>query len=230
MSVKLVLVIQLYQGANRYNIKNFFLQQHKLEVKNDNFFVRGYFNEDNAGDSYDMVFTGININRAWKSDSEWFGDYIQNYASTILSGNPQGLTEDQIHAASRQGADTGRFLPGTTEFQNAFNKSINDPDLSTGSKFQDNSRFYHADANYNFGHMWDFAEVQVGGSFRTYSLRSDGTIYTDIDGPINYSEFGIYTQIQKSVEVSENVDAKLTGSLRYDKSELFDGFFLRDCQ
>lgn len=215
----------LYQGANRYNIKNFFLQQHKLEVKNDNFFVRGYFNEDNAGDSYDMVFTGININRAWKSDAEWFGDYIQNYAGVVLSGNPQGLTEDQIHAASRQVADTGRFMPGTPEFQNAFEKSINDPDLSTGSKFQDNSRFYHADANYNFGHLWDFAEVQVGSSFRSYSLRSDGTIYTDNDGPINYSEFGIYTQIQKSVEVSENVEAKLTGSLRYDKSELFDGFF-----
>jgi iron complex outermembrane receptor protein len=28
----------IYQGANRYNIKNFFLQQHKVEVRNNNFF------------------------------------------------------------------------------------------------------------------------------------------------------------------------------------------------
>lgn len=215
----------IYQGANRYNIKNFILQQHKIEVKNNNFFVRAYVNEDDAGDSYDMVFTGININRKWKSDSDWFGDYIQTFAGIELSGNPQGLTDDQKHAAARAAADTGRLIPGTPEFQNAFNQVTQNPDLSEGSRFQDNSKFYHSDANYNFGHLWDFAEVQVGGSLRVYDLNSGGTIYTDNDGSINYSEFGLYTQIQKDVEISETVEMKLTGSLRYDKSELFDGFF-----
>lgn len=215
----------IYQGANRYNIKNFFLQQHKIEVKNDNFFVRAYVNEDDAGDSYDMVFTGININRAWKSDADWFGDYIQTFAGIELSGNPQGLTDDQKHDAARAVADTGRLIPGTTEFENVFNEVVQDPDLSTGSLFQDNSKFYHSDANYNFGHLWDAAEVQVGGSFRSYNLNSDGTIYTDNDGPITYSEFGVYTQVQKDMELSDQVKMKLTGSLRFDKSELFDGFF-----
>ena len=54
----------IYQGTNRYNIDGFFQQQHKLEIKNDNFFLRGYVVSDKAGDSYDMVFTGVNINRA----------------------------------------------------------------------------------------------------------------------------------------------------------------------
>ncbi len=215
----------IYQGANRYNIANFFLQQHKLEVKHDNFFVRGYVTEDKAGDSYDMVFTGININRAWKSDEDWFGDYIQTYAGIELSGNPQGLTDEQKHASARATADNGRFLPGSDDFIKAFNESINNPDLSTGSKFQDNSKIYHGDANYNFSHMIDFAEIQVGGSYRQYSLNSFGTIYTDSNGPINYSEVGFYSQLQKELELSENVDLKLTGSVRYDKSELFDGFF-----
>ncbi|MBT8244800.1 MAG: TonB-dependent receptor [Winogradskyella sp.] len=211
----------IYQGANRYNIRNFFLQQHKLEIRNDNFFLRGYITEDKAGDSYDMVFTGININRAWKDDQTWFGEYVGAYVQSTLGG----ATDTQAHALARQTADTGRLLPGTPEFQNTFNSIINDPDLTTGSRFQDNSKIYHADANYNFSHLWDVAEVQVGGSFRTYSLNSFGTIYTDIDGPINYSEVGVYTQIQKSLELSDNVEMKLTGSLRYDKSELFDGFF-----
>jgi len=211
----------IYQGANRYNIQNFFLQQHKIEVKNDNFFVRGYITEDKAGDSYDMVFTGININRAWKDDQTWFGEYVGAYVQSTLGG----ATDAQAHVLARQTADTGRFLPGTAEFQNAFNRSVNDPNLSTGSKFQDNSKIYHADANYNFTHLWDAAEVQVGGSYRRYSLNSSGTIYTDSDGPINYSEVGVYTQIQKSLELSDDVELKLTGSLRYDKSELFDGFF-----
>ena len=34
------------------------------------FFVRTYVTEDNAGDSYDMNFTAININRIW-TDSEY---------------------------------------------------------------------------------------------------------------------------------------------------------------
>jgi len=211
----------IYQGANRYNIRNFFLQQHKLEIRNDNFFVRGYVTEDKAGDSYDMVFTGININRAWKDDQTWFGQYVGAYVQGTLGG----LTNTEAHAAARQVADTGRLIPGTQEFQNTFERITSDPDLTTGSRFQDNSKIYHMDANYNLGHLIDWAEIQVGSSFRTYSLNSFGTIYTDDDGPINYSEFGLYTQLQKSLELSDKVDLKLTGSIRYDKSELFDGFF-----
>ncbi|MDG4714996.1 TonB-dependent receptor [Winogradskyella marincola] len=211
----------IYQGANRYNIKNFFLQQHKLEIRNDNFFVRGYITEDKAGDSYDMVFTGININRAWKDDSTWFGEYVGAYIGATLSG----ANDEQAHIAARTQADTGRYLPGTPEFQRTFEQVTSNPDLGSGSKFKDNSKIYHADANYNFGDLVDFAEIQVGGSYRRYRLNSFGTIYTDNDGPINYSEVGIYTQLQRSLELSENVELKLTGSLRYDKSELFDGFF-----
>tara|TARA_B110000046_G_scaffold179472_1_gene208767 strand:+ start:463 stop:3243 length:2781 start_codon:yes stop_codon:yes gene_type:complete len=211
----------IYQGINRYAINNFFQEQHKLEVKNDNFFVRGYVVSDNAGDSYDMVFTGININRAWKDDVTWFGEYAGTYVQSTLGG----ATDAQAHAAARTVADTGRFLPGSDDFQNAFNTSVNDPDLTTGSKFQDASKYYHADANYNFAHLIDAVDIQVGGSFRQYSLNSSGTIYTDYDGAIDYSEFGVYTQLQKEVELSSDSKLKFTGSVRYDKSEFFDGFF-----
>ncbi len=211
----------IYQGANRYNIKDFFLQQHKLEIRNDNFFVRGYVTEDRAGNSYDMVFTGININREWKDDNTWFGDYVGGFLNALQSGS----TVEEAHSTARIVADTGRFDPESSEFQDAFDKVINDPDLSTGSKFQDNSKIYHGDVNYNFGHLWDWAELQIGGSYRQYELNSSGTIYTDIDDPINYEELGIYGQMQKNLQVSENFKIKLTGSVRYDKSELFDGFF-----
>ena len=211
----------IYQGINRYAISNFFQEQHKLEVKNDNFYVRGYVVSDDAGDSYDMVFTGININRAWKDDQTWFGEYAGTYVQSTLGG----ATDAQAHANARAVADTGRFLPGSAGFQNAYNTSINDPDLTTGSKFQDASKYYHADGNYNFAHLTDVVDIQVGGSFRQYSLNSSGTIYTDYDGAINYSEFGAYTQVQKELELSQALKLKLTGSVRYDKSEFFDGFF-----
>ncbi|MDO6515862.1 TonB-dependent receptor [Zobellia uliginosa] len=213
----------IYQGTNRYNIDGFFQEQHKLEVRNDNFFVRGYVVGDKAGDSYDMVFTGININQIWKDNETWFGEYTGAYVQATLAG----ATDEQAHAAGRAQAESGRFLPGTPEFEAAFNKVIKDPDLSKGSQFYDQSKYYHADGNYNFSHLIDWAEIQVGGSFREYSLNSLGTIYTDSeeDGPIDYSEFGIYTQVQKTLPFEGEKSLKLTGSIRYDKSEFFDGFY-----
>jgi len=211
----------IYQGTNRYNIDGFFQEQHKIELKNDNYFVRGYVVADKAGDSYDMVFTGININRAWKSDADWFGDYINTYVAATLGG---GATDEQAHAAARAAAETGRFEPGSAEFKNAFDRIIQDPDLATGSQFQDASKYYHADGNYNFSHLTDIADIQVGGSYRKYKLNSFGSIYTDYDGPIDYSEFGVYTQVQKDLELSEEMKLKITASARYDKSEYFDGF------
>ncbi len=209
----------IYQGANRYSIRNFFLQQHKIEVKNNNFFVRGYITDESAGDSYDTRFTGININRSWKDDQTWFGEYAGAFVQATLAG----VLPEQAHAIGRQTADTGRLIPGTPEFQQAFNRVIGDPDLATGSKFQDATQLKHADVNYNFSHITsDFADIQVGGSFREYKLNSFGTIFTDADGPIRYSEFGVYTQIQKKL-LDDRL--KFTGSVRYDKSELFDGNF-----
>ncbi|WP_224489138.1 TonB-dependent receptor [Robertkochia flava] len=207
----------IYQGSNRYTIKDFFLQQHKLEFKNDNFFVRGYMTDEDAGDSYDMRFAGININRAWKGDNQWFGEYAGAYIQAALSG----ANNEQAHSIARGVADTGRLIPGTPEFQNTFDRITDDPDLTTGAKFQDASQLRHVDFNYNFAHLThDFADIQVGGSFREYKLNSFGTIYTDFDGPIKYNEVGFYTQIQKQL-FDERL--KLTGSVRYDKSELFDG-------
>ncbi len=209
----------IYQGSNRYSINNFFLQQHKLEIKNDNFFVRAYMTADNAGDSYDLVFTGVNLNRQWKADDVWFGEYV----AAFVEGTLGGLNATQAHTTARQVADTGRLVPGTPEFKSAFDQVTNDPDVLTGSKFRDESKIYHSDANYNFSHLTDFAEIQVGGSYRKYALNSFGSIYTDREGKIDYSEVGVYTQLQK--KFLEDDRLKLTASVRYDKSELFDAFF-----
>lgn len=210
----------LYQGANRYHIKDFFLQQHKFEVKNNNFYARYYFTDEDAGNSYDLRFTGININRQWKSDSQWFGEY----AGAFIQGTLAGLNPEQAHALARQTAEQGRFEPGTIEFRNAFNKVTKDPNPLTGSQFKDASQIRHADGNYNFTHLMPhIAEIQVGGSYRQYRLNSFGTIFTDGISPINYSEYGGYIQIQKKLLEDERL--RLMASLRYDDSELFDGSF-----
>ena len=206
----------VYQGANRYYLNNFFMQQHKLEFKGKNFFVRGYTTTEDGGNSYDMLFTGINVNRQWKADSQWFGEYAGAYISSTLGG----MTPENAHKVARSVADTGRLLPGSAGFKSAFDKVTNEASVLSGSKLVDNSRIYHSDANYNFKDMIKFAEIQVGGSYRAYQLNSSGRIYTDADGPINYNEYGAYTQLTKKLMDDR---LKFTGSIRYDKSKNFEG-------
>jgi len=165
------------------------------------------------------LFAAININRAWKGDSTWFGQYTGAY----LGGTLAGLTSDQAHAVARQTAESGRFEPGSPEYIAAFDRITSDPDLLTGAKFRDETKLYHGDANYNFQDVIDFAEIQVGASYRRYSLNSFGNIFTDTDGPINYDEYGIYTQAQKSFLDEDRL--KLTASIRYDKAQNFEGNF-----
>ncbi|MBX9806202.1 MAG: TonB-dependent receptor [Flavobacteriaceae bacterium] len=211
----------VYQGANRYYLNNFYMSQHKLEVKGKNFFVRGYVTSEDGGKSYDMNFTGTHINEMWKPDATWYGQYAANYAAAInnpaspLFGNVAGS-----NGFARGKADVGRLLPGTAAFQSAFNTVIADPSSLTGSKLVDNSKIYHSDANYNFKDIIKFGEIQVGGSYRDYQLDSHGRIYTDANSLIKYSEYGAYVQLQKKFMEDR---FKFTGSIRYDKATNFDG-------
>ena len=58
-------------------------------------------------------FTGININRAWKDDNTWFGEYVGNYVAATLGG----ATNEAAHAAGRAAAESGRFEPGSAGFK-----------------------------------------------------------------------------------------------------------------
>lgn len=223
----------IYQGASRYMLKNFIMQQTRAEFKGKNFFLRGYMTTENAGDSYDMQFAAINMNRLAKSDTGWFTDYASMYLQSQIF---LGVTATQADALARNWADNNvnptplplvangqpQFQPGTPAYQAAFNQVTNDPDLKTGSKFLDQSKLYHAEGNYNFKDIFKPVEIQVGGSWREYVMDSQGTIFTDFDGPLKYSEYGAYTQLQKKFMDDR---LKFTGSVRYDKSKNFEGQF-----
>jgi len=216
----------IYQGANRYAVDGFKMQQHKLELKNDNFFIRGYIVAENSGNAYDTRFAAINVNSRWKSNTQWFGEYLNTFAAARLGALPgfegQQLDETTAHAIARDVADTGRLIPGTAEFERVFNDVVSDGDLSTGARFIDNTKFRHVNGNYNLAHLIDdWADIQIGGSYRQYELDSQGTIFTDFDGPIKYDEYGGYAQIQKKV-LDDRL--KITASARYDKNEFLDGF------
>jgi hypothetical protein len=233
LQYKIGLGSTIYQGANRYALDDFFMSQIKLEAKGKNFFVRAYRSAEDAGNSYDMRFAGLNVNSAAKSNTEWFTNYATAYQ---LSGAVLGANATQSALNARNYADNNvkpaglsflptpvgkpRFAPGSPEFTNALASIVANPDFTQGAKFIDHSKIYHADANYNFKDMIKFAEIQVGGSARQYEMNSEGTIFTDYDGPIRYNEFGAYAQGSKLFMEDR---LKMVASIRYDKSQNFDG-------
>jgi outer membrane receptor protein involved in Fe transport len=219
----------IYQGGNRYAIKNFTLDQMKLEFKGKDFFIRGYRTTEDAGDSYDMRFTGINMNKV--NATQWFGAYVQGYLGASQQAIAGGMTptafgasQAQLHNAARNYADNLLTpQPGTAAFNTLFNSIVSDPNLLTGAKFVDQSSMNHVDANYNLHSLLnDWADFQIGGSYRNYSLNSNGTIFTDYDGNIIYNEYGAYAQLSKKFADDR---LKFTGSVRYDKAQNFDGSY-----
>jgi outer membrane receptor protein involved in Fe transport len=222
----------VYQGSQKYALRDFTQQFHKLELKGSNFFVRGYITATDAGDSYNMAALGGVLNeRISPTAAQWAPEYAQTYILArqgYVPGVPAG-NDELAHAAARAYADRTRPSVGSAQFNSLLEDVRNSyfQRNPSGAKFIDNSRLYHGEFNYNFSDQIDFAEIQIGGNFRQYSLFSDGTIFNEDpdDGQnferININEFGVYTQISKTfAEV-----LKLTGSIRYDKNENFEGRF-----
>ena len=206
----------VYTGVQRYSLANFNIQQHKVELRSPDFFVRAYTTLENSGDSYVADLTGVLINDAWETNETWFGTYGISY----LLAMQQGMTPENAHILARSAADANRFLPDSPGFTGAKEAALGQV-IPNGSKFADNSRMYQAEGQYNLSRYLNFADILVGASYRLYELRSNGTIFADSpDKPITISEYGAFVQASKPLV---NNKLKLTASLRYDKNENFKG-------
>ncbi len=216
----------VYTGAQRYSLRNFEITQHKVELRGSNYFLRGYTTMENSGESYIADLTGVNINSMWKDNSTWFGQYTIAYMGALAQqgvapGTP-GTSDQQAnaHGAARGFADQGRYEAGSAEFENA-SKEVRGKFIPEGSLFNDQSRMYMAEGQYDFREEIDFMDLQAGAQYRVYELRSNGTIFADVEGnDITISEYGAFVQAAKRVW---NDKLKISGSLRYDKNENFDG-------
>ena len=208
----------VYTGADRYAIKNLKMGQYKLEFKGRNWFVRGYTIQENGGDAYTATTAAIYINRAWSSDQTWFQTYVGTYGNAVALGTPPL----QAHTMARAAADANRFLPGTPQYNTAFQNAKNITIGKGGAKFDDKTDMYHVEGQLNLTEYLKFAETVVGASFREFSLNSHGSIFADTAGVIHVTEIGAYLQLQRWLF---NERIKLTVSGRYDKNENFDGRF-----
>lgn len=86
----------VYQGENRYSLKDIQFFQNRLEYRKEgSFFIRAYATHESAGKSYDAFLTAILMQNAAKSDIDYALDYSafwgSNYSNKLknLPGFPQ---------------------------------------------------------------------------------------------------------------------------------------------
>lgn len=212
------MITTVLHSANRYALKDFGLEQHKVQINGPNYFVRGYMSTESSGKSYDSRFLAINMNNAWKSNDDWFNEYAGAYLGMI----PGVAAND--HVTARAFANSGMPQPGTDEF-NMLKKQVASSTgfYSGGAKFSDNTKLYHAEGQYDFSQAIKVASLIAGASYRNYKLNSNGTLFPDGGGhTLGFYEYGMYAQLSKKLL---NEKLKLTGSGRYDKSENYKGEF-----
>jgi len=232
----------IYQGTNRYSINNIRFNQHKLELSGKQFTIKAYTTIENAGDSYDIKFTGINMSKGAITD--YVGEYLSAYLDSTagLKIMTQGFDNeaapwmvDSAHSYAAAQAEKMWYQIGTASFDSAYQAVITNPDLQNGSKFVDASALQHIEGQYNFD--FDFANVIAGASFRRYDPNSYGTIFEDtlinpgdtlINGQNDFDadfvdissyEYGAYAQATKRLM---NNKLKLSASFRADKSKNYD--------
>ena len=219
----------VYTGADRYSLRNLKMGQYKVEFKGANWFLRGYTTQENSGDSYTATTAAVAINNEFKSNANWFQQYTAVYGSARLGIIPVGggnfapvQPNANAHNTARGIAEAGRFLPGSAQYQTAFEKAKNISVGNGGAKFADRSNLYHVEGQLNLTQYIKVVDVLVGANFRNYSLNSQGTIFADTAGKISINEYGGYLQLQKSLF---NDVLKLTASGRFDKNQNFEGRF-----
>jgi outer membrane receptor protein involved in Fe transport len=214
-----------YTGSNRFQLNNFIFEQHKVELKGSNYFIRAYTNIENSKDSYNGKGLGQLINKTWvrdlngnivpenQADDMWFTRYAAAYNGTI-----EGVTAGS-HTAARAFADEGRYLPGTKAFNTKKDSLIGVQGIS-GAGILSQSKFYHVEGQYDLSRKVQFVELLVGGNFRMYDMFTNGTLFDDVNNKITIKEGGAFVQVGKKL-LDETL--KITGSLRYDKNQNFEG-------
>jgi iron complex outermembrane receptor protein len=210
----------IFQRGNRIRLDDYQIEQHKIELKGTNFFLRSYLTLENTSNSYNLGPAGASMDKAFKSDTNWYNDYKTGYQTAFN----QGLSAAESHSAARAFADNGRFQPGTDAFNSKLQELIHVNNWDKGAQLILQNRLLHVEGQYDFAGKIKFADVLVGADARNYYINPDGNsfINPNKDHPydqLTYYKFGGFVQATKKVFDNK---LKIVGSVRVDKTEYFD--------
>lgn len=149
-------------------------------------------------------------------------NYIENYWRTALYDSLlyfHGIARDMANnLPSSNGQGRPRLIPGTYDFDTAFQSIISKTNREGGSRFFDKSALYHIVGEYQF--KVSTFDLKAGANYRLYAPYSKGTIFLDTaDKRIYNQEGGVYLGIEKKVLTDQ---LKLNWTNRLDKNQNFD--------
>ena len=219
----------VYTAQNRFAAREFNIVSGKIEVNNPDYYIRAWGVAENSGPSYDIGGASLLLNEAWKPSETWFEDYLTAYTQTaLLTGDMSGAHNYARLFSDNRDPLTGNIydptkpampVSGTSEFNGLFNGITSTPINEGGAGVTDRSKLFQVEGMYNFSSLIQFFEMQMGFSYRMYSINSEGTIFFDEPGnPITINQIGSYLQLNKNVL---NDHLRITGTFRYDKNENF---------
>ncbi|MEZ0611022.1 carboxypeptidase-like regulatory domain-containing protein [Fibrella sp. WM1] len=222
----------VYTGTGRYSLRGFSLSQAKVELRGSNYTLRAYTTQERSGDSYTAGLASVFMNEGLKPSTQWFGEF----AGAFAQARGAGQSEEQAFVTARTFADNNPFASGfnngvrpqagTAAYQSLLDTYRNRPITQGGGAFLDKSNLYHVEGVYNLKDKIKIVDILLGANYRNYSLGSEGTLFADQvenrNGRISINEYGAFAQVGKNLFSNH---LKLTGSLRYDKNQNFDGQF-----
>jgi outer membrane receptor protein involved in Fe transport len=226
----------VFQRGNKIQLDGVTVQNHKVELRGQDFTLRGYVLVENTGDSYNLNPLALNLDLQNGSNAQW-GAKFRTELQSQLAG---GVSLAEAMRAARTVADAGRAQPGTPEFNalknqitrtNNWDNGVNVPGapIPGGAALTQRSRTYHADALWNLGPRVKFVDVVLGADARLYAVIPDGNNFVDFGRPLNertqpggdnqyYKKIGGFAQATKLLFADR---LKLTGSLRLDYNPEF---------
>lgn len=182
----------ILRHTTSYPFYNFTLQQQKLELKGKGLTARVYTNFQEPKETWIAAFTAASIQSQLLSNHDWGQRFVDAYYGEV-NDNATGNIQ-----TARAYADAGMAPIGSPEYNKALRATVESGNIYTtsgllGSRLFDNSWFWHTDLLYDFNELIKDPNLtlKLGGSYRQYSLRSEGTFYSDHRRP-EYEKAGFY--------------------------------------
>lgn len=224
VTYKSALINTVYQRSNRFRLEDYKLSQYAIDYHTNIFQIRTYLTQENTGKSYNMRSLAENMDRAFKSDDQWFANYTSAYNNAVTNG----ANVADAHRMARTTSDQGRFIPGTDAYNQKKEELTNINNWDIGAALRVKSSLVHAEGLFNwdkaFADFFKKAELQLlsGFDYRTYIIVPDGNYFinpVDNGKNLTYGKTGGFTQLSKDLFDKK---LRLSASIRADKADYFD--------
>ncbi|HMF71957.1 MAG TPA: TonB-dependent receptor, partial [Flavitalea sp.] len=233
----------VFQRGNKIQLDNVLVQNHKLELKGADFFIRSYVSLENTGDSYNIKPLVDNLDITSGGTNAVWGT---KFKTALQSDINNGVALADALRNARRAADASRVEPGTPAFNNLKNTiiGINNWDngavvagapATGGAKLIQESRIYHAEGQWDLSRKVKIFDLLIGADARIYEVIPDGNNFVDFSRPaadrnkpledgsfgenVHYKKFGGFAQVTKTL-FQERL--KVFGSLRLDYNTEFE--------